>query len=164
MALDVRPALTFPAGLQTSMEIPFSRRSTEIPLRQQDAQKSQGQNQGSTQQGQSGQSGQSQSGHNQSDNGSTNGGMKKGSEGGPGAGKKTTPQQRENTLKQNDGKCVVPGCGKDAEHTDHAIPRSRNGDTTDANLQGMCAHHNCQKGDMTSEEYAQWPKDHPERK
>jgi 5-methylcytosine-specific restriction endonuclease McrA len=87
--------------------------------------------------------------------------MKPGSAGGPGAGKKTTPKQREETLQQNGGKCVVPGCNKPAEHTDHAIPRSRNGDTTDANRQGMCAHHNCQKGAKTSDEYEKWRKDRP---
>jgi len=90
--------------------------------------------------------------------------MKPGSAGGLGAGKKTTPQQRENTLKGNGGKCVVPGCNKPAEHADHAIPRSKNGDTTDANLQGMCAHHNCQKQNKTSAEYEQWRKDNPNKK
>jgi len=95
---------------------------------------------------------------------SSSGGMKPGSEGGPGAGKKTTPKQRADTLNQNGGKCVVPGCNQKAEHTDHAIPRSKNGDTTEDNLQGMCAHHNCQKGAMTSAEYEQWRKDHPDKK
>lgn len=73
-------------------------------------------------------------------------GLKPGSTGGPGAGKKTTPEQRKQTLQENNGKCVVPGCNQPAEHADHAIPRSREGDTTKENLQGMCAHHNCPKG------------------
>lgn len=85
-------------------------------------------------------------------------GMKPGSAGGPGAGKKTTPLQRKQTLQQNGGRCVVPGCTQPAVHTDHAIPRSRNNDTTNENVQGMCAHHNCQKGGKTSEEYADWLK------
>src|SRR5205807_2518037 len=92
------------------------------------------------------------------------GGRKESSAGGPGAGKKTTPEQREQTLKENGGKCVVAGCNQPAEHTDHAIPRSRNGDTTKKNLQGMCGYHNCQKGAKTSAEYEQWRKDHPEAK
>jgi hypothetical protein len=45
---------------------------------------------------------------------SSSGGMKPGSAGGPGAGKKTTPKQRGETLQQNGGKCVVPGCDKPA--------------------------------------------------
>jgi len=84
--------------------------------------------------------------------------MKPGNEGGPGAGKRPTQVQREKTLKENAGQCVVDGCNNRAEHVDHAIPRSRNGDTTDANLQGMCAHHNCQKGAKTSAEYKEWLK------
>ncbi|MGO9340028.1 MAG: RHS repeat-associated core domain-containing protein [Terracidiphilus sp.] len=84
--------------------------------------------------------------------------MKPGSAGGPGAGKKTTPAQREKIRKENGGKCAVDGCNNQAEHVDHAIPRSQNGDTTDANLQGMCAHHNCQKGAKTSAEYQEWLK------
>jgi RHS repeat-associated protein len=108
---------------------------------------------------------QNQSGQGKQSGGQTgNSGMKPGSAGGPGTGKKTTPKQREQTLKQNGGKCIVPGCDQPAEHTDHAIPRSRNGDTTDANLQGMCAHHNCQKGAMNSAEYERWLKDHPDKK
>jgi hypothetical protein len=62
------------------------------------------------------------------------------------------------------GKCVVSGCENDAEHADHAVARSKNGDTTKENLQGMCAHHNCQKGAKSSAEYEQWRKDHPEKK
>lgn len=84
--------------------------------------------------------------------------LKPGSKGGPGAGKKTTPAQREKILKENGGKCVVDGCNNAAEHVDHAVARSKNGDTTDANLQGMCAHHNCQKGAKSSAEYQEWLK------
>jgi RHS repeat-associated protein len=92
------------------------------------------------------------------------GGMKLGSAGGPGAGKRATPEQREAALKENGGKCVVSGCNNPAEHADHAIARSKNGDTTSENLQGMSAHHNCQKGAKSSAEYEQWRKDNPEKK
>jgi hypothetical protein len=83
-------------------------------------------------------------------------GMKEGSSGGPGSGKRPTEAQRQETLKENGGKCVVAGCNESATHVDHADPKSRNGDTTKPNLQGMCAHHNCQKGAKTSQEYSRW--------
>lgn len=71
--------------------------------------------------------------------------------------------QRKKVLQENGGKCTVGGCNKPAEHVDHAIPRSQNGDTTDANLQGMCAHHNCQKGARSSAEYEKWLKENGQK-
>jgi hypothetical protein len=89
--------------------------------------------------------------------------MKEGSAGGEGSGKRATSAQREQAKKESDGKCVVAGCDKPAEHVDHAIARSKNGDTTPENLQGMCAHHNCQKGAKNSAEYAEWLKEHEKK-
>jgi HNH endonuclease len=78
-------------------------------------------------------------------------GPKRGSKEGKGSGKRATPKQREAAMKENDGKCVF--CGKDAEHVDHAIPKSQGGDTTPENLQPACASCNLSKGAQTSEEF-----------
>ena len=79
---------------------------------------------------------------------------KEGSSGGPGAGKRATPEQREKALQENGGKCVF--CGKPAEQADHAIPRSRGGNNTSENLQPTCRACNQQKGAKTSEEFVRW--------
>jgi 5-methylcytosine-specific restriction endonuclease McrA len=50
-------------------------------------------------------------------------------------------------------------CGDTAKEADHAIPKSRGGDTTtgpDGNLQPTCTHCNRQKGAKTSDEYLEW--------
>jgi RHS repeat-associated protein len=79
---------------------------------------------------------------------------KEGSTDGPGSGKRATPSQRKQTLKENNGKCVF--CGKKATQADHAIPKSRGGDTTSNNLQPTCQSCNQQKGTKTTQEYLQW--------
>jgi len=82
---------------------------------------------------------------------------KPGSSGGPGTGKRASPSQRKEALDENQGNCVF--CGKPAREADHAIPRSRGGDTTtgpDGNLQPTCRGCNRQKGTKTSEEYLKW--------
>jgi 5-methylcytosine-specific restriction endonuclease McrA len=83
-------------------------------------------------------------------------GAKRGSKGGPGSGKRATRKQREAALKENDGKCVF--CGKPATEVDHAVPKSRNGDTTKKNLQPTCQTCNRQKGKKTTTEYKKWKK------
>ncbi|MBI3662046.1 MAG: HNH endonuclease [Acidobacteria bacterium] len=83
-------------------------------------------------------------------------GPKKGSSGGPSAGKRVTPKQREQILQENDGKCVF--CGKKATQVDHATPRSRNGNTKKENLQPACLGCNSSKGAKTSAEYIRWLK------
>jgi hypothetical protein len=84
-------------------------------------------------------------------------GPKTGSAVGPGAGKRSTPNQRQEALAENNGNCVF--CNKPANEADHAIPRSRGGDTTTGpggNLQPTCRHCNRQKGTKTSDEYLEW--------
>jgi RHS repeat-associated protein len=76
---------------------------------------------------------------------------KRGSAGGPGSGKRASPKQRAEALKENDGRCVF--CGKKAEEVDHAIPKSRGGDTTKKNLQPTCRKCNRQKYTKTTKEF-----------
>ncbi len=85
------------------------------------------------------------------------GGPKVGSQAGPGAGKRATPAQRQEALGENQGRCVF--CGDPAREADHAVPKSRGGDTTtgpSGNLQPTCQHCNRQKGAKTSQEYVEW--------
>ncbi|MGC1605043.1 MAG: HNH endonuclease [Candidatus Acidiferrum sp.] len=86
---------------------------------------------------------------------------KEGSAGGPGAGKRATPEQRQGALQENNGKCVF--CGDKATQADHAVPRSRNGNNTKKNLQGTCAHCNNQKNNKTTREYLKWKKKQPQQ-
>ena len=51
-------------------------------------------------------------------------------------------------------------CGKPATQADHAIPRSRGGDTTTRNLQPTCQGCNQQKGAKTTQEYQEWLQNH----
>jgi RHS repeat-associated protein len=81
---------------------------------------------------------------------------KEGSTGGPSAGKRATPKERSEALKENGGKCVF--CGKQANQADHAVPRSRNGNTTKENLQPTCAGCNQSKGAKTTQEFLNWLK------
>jgi 5-methylcytosine-specific restriction endonuclease McrA len=62
--------------------------------------------------------------------------------------------KREQALKENNGKCVF--CGKKATQADHAVPKSRGGDTTSDNLQPACQGCNQQKGAKTTGEYLDW--------
>jgi RHS repeat-associated protein len=79
---------------------------------------------------------------------------KPGSAGGPGSGRRATPDQRDQALQENGGKCVF--CGRPATQADHAVPRSRGGDTTPENMQPACSHCNAQKGAKTTQEYLDW--------
>ena len=52
-------------------------------------------------------------------------------------------------------KCRYCGCAlsSDSTHIDHAIPLSRGGSTTIANLRAACSKCNLEKGDKTEDEY-----------
>jgi RHS repeat-associated protein len=88
------------------------------------------------------------------------GGPKTGSEGGPGAGKPFSNSTKVEAKTQANGKCVF--CGEKTDtgpsgnkgNTDHAIPKSRNGNNTIDNAQHTCANCNqLQKKTMTTQEY-----------
>jgi RHS repeat-associated protein len=88
------------------------------------------------------------------------GGPKTGSEGGPGAGKAFSPKIKAEAKAEANGKCVFCGDKTDTGapgkkgNTDHARPKSRNGNNTLKNAQHTCE--NCNqvlKKTMTTQEY-----------
>lgn len=84
---------------------------------------------------------------------------KPGARGGPGAGKRFPEAVKDEAEKQADGKCVF--CGRETSrepgptqrNTDHAIPKSRDGNTTLDNAQNTCRDCNLEKGAKTTEEH-----------
>jgi RHS repeat-associated protein len=88
------------------------------------------------------------------------GGPKTGSQGGPGASKPFSPKIRAESKAEANGNCVFCGDKTDTGapgkkgNTDHAIPKSRNGNNTIENAQHTCAHCNqVLKRTMTTTEY-----------
>ncbi len=88
------------------------------------------------------------------------GGPKTGSQGGPGASKPFSPKIKAEAKAEANGNCVFCGDKTDTGtpgkkgNTDHAIPKSRNGNNTIENAQHTCA--NCNqvlKKTMTTKEY-----------
>ena len=72
------------------------------------------------------------------------------------------PLTRENIFKRDGYKCVY--CGeyhKNAMSLDHVIPKSKGGKDTFENLVTCCMPCNCEKDDLTIEE---WGKEHPNPK
>ena len=86
-------------------------------------------------------------------------GPKNGSAGGPGAGKRFPEAVKDGAEDAADGKCVF--CGKETtrtagphqRNTDHAIPKSRDGNNTPDNAQNTCRSCNLNKGTKTTNEY-----------
>lgn len=84
---------------------------------------------------------------------------KPGSSGGPGAGKPFPDSTKDAAEAQAGGKCVF--CGKKTtrtpgpkqRHTDHAIPKSRNGNNTLPNAQNTCRTCNLKKRAKTTKEF-----------
>ncbi|MEM7137921.1 MAG: RHS repeat-associated core domain-containing protein [Myxococcota bacterium] len=89
------------------------------------------------------------------------GGPKPGSAGGPGKGKRFPEKTKDAAEQQAGGKCVF--CGKkttrergpDQRNTDHAVPKSRDGNNTLENAQNTCRTCNLKKGTSTTDEHLQ---------
>lgn len=87
------------------------------------------------------------------------GAAKRGSAGGPGAGKRFGNPTKDAAETQAGGKCVF--CGRETtrtpggtqRNTDHAIPKSRGGNNTIDNAQNTCRDCNFNKATQTTDEY-----------
>lgn len=84
---------------------------------------------------------------------------KPGSKGGPGSGKRFSEKVKDQAERQARGRCVF--CdkrttrepGPTQRNTDHAIPRSRDGNNTLENAQNTCRTCNLRKGTKSTEEF-----------
>jgi RHS repeat-associated protein len=87
------------------------------------------------------------------------GGPKRGSSGGPGAGKRFDKKTAEAARAESDNKCVFCGTettrtpGPDQSNIDHADPKSRGGNNTLKNAQNTCRTCNLKKAAKTTLEF-----------
>lgn len=85
-----------------------------------------------------------------------------GSSDGLGTGKRASESTKNKIRDRDNNTGVYCGTettrapGRNRSNIDHSNPRSRNGDTTDRNLQNTCEHCNKQKGARTNSENLRW--------